>query len=49
MHFQKTLIDWWRYGKEHEEEDFRVNPPEVVAAHLDRKIAAFRTQPDGEW
>jgi len=39
---QKTLIVWWRFGKEHGEEDFRVNPPEVIAQHIEKKAAQFR-------
>ncbi|OGG55387.1 MAG: hypothetical protein A3F84_04485 [Candidatus Handelsmanbacteria bacterium RIFCSPLOWO2_12_FULL_64_10] len=45
----KTLVIWWRFGKEHGEENFRVNPPGVIAAHLDQKVAAFRATPDALW
>jgi hypothetical protein len=49
MKVSKTLVIWWRYGKEHSEEDFRVNPPEVIAAHLDQKLANFRSVPEHLW
>ena len=47
----KTLVVWWRYGKEHNPagDDFRVNPPGVVARHLDEKAAAFRAWPADDW
>ena len=40
----RTLVVWWRYGKDHSEEGFRVNPPEVIAAHLDQKMVALNIQ-----
>jgi hypothetical protein len=45
-----TLLIWHRYGKEHGESEFRVNPPEVVAQHLQKRAALFRgrTAPD-DW
>lgn len=47
----KTLIIWWRYGKEHGDnpDDFRVNPPEVIAAQLDKRLARFRATPESDW
>jgi hypothetical protein len=47
----KTLVVWWRYGKEHDPagEEFRVNPPGVIARHLDEKIAAARRWPAADW
>ena len=47
----KTLVIWWRYGKEHDPrgQEFRVNPPGVVARHLDEKVAAFRNCPADKW
>lgn len=44
-----TLVVWWRYGKEHAEETFRVNSSDVIATHLDAKIARFRQTPETEW
>jgi hypothetical protein len=44
-----TLVIWWRYGKEHSEEEFRLNPPAIIAAHLDAKAACFRQTPEAEW
>jgi hypothetical protein len=40
-------ILWWRYGKEHDPSGstFQLNPPEVVAAHLDEKLARQRAEP----
>lgn len=48
-HAGKPIVVWWRFGKEHSEEDFRVNAPEVVAAHLDEKVAQFRLTPEDAW
>lgn len=45
----KPLVVWWRFGKEHSEESFRVNSPDVVAAHLDGKIAVARQTPTADW
>jgi hypothetical protein len=47
----KTLVLWWRYGKEHDPagNDYRVNPLGVVARHLDEKAAAFRSCPGDQW
>lgn len=44
-----TLVVWWRYGKEHGEEEFRVNLREIIATHLDTKAAHFRQTPETEW
>jgi len=48
---KKTLVVWWRYGKEHDPAggDFRVNPPGVVATHIDQKVAAARHTPEADW
>src|SRR5262245_46811493 len=45
----RTLVIWWRYGKEHGEEEFRVNSPEVIAEHLNAKAARFRQTSLSEW
>jgi len=47
----KTLVIWWRYGKEHNPagDEFRVNPPGVISRHLDEKVAAFRQWPANDW
>jgi hypothetical protein len=47
----KTLVVWWRYGKEHDPAggEFRVNQPSVISAHLDQKLAAARTWPAADW
>ncbi len=47
--FTPTLMVWWRYGKEHGGDDFRLNPQDVVAAHVQRKVARFRQTPQAEW
>lgn len=45
----KTLVIWWRYGKEHSEEDLRINPSEVITGHLNQKVTAFRSVPSHLW
>jgi hypothetical protein len=40
--FSKTLIIWWRYGKEHEGDEFKINSSELVDAHLKSKYNRFR-------
>jgi hypothetical protein len=47
--FKKTLIVWWRFGKEHGGEDFRINSPEQVRSHLQKKVDEFRKTPDQLW
>ncbi len=46
---EKTLIIWWRYGKEHGDDELRLNPPEVVRAHWLRKINRFCDTPEAAW
>jgi hypothetical protein len=46
---EKTLVAWWSYGKEHVGDDLRLNSPEVIASHLDAKIAAFCATPGDKW
>ncbi|MHC4479621.1 MAG: hypothetical protein ACYS1C_01420, partial [Planctomycetota bacterium] len=47
---ERTLIVWRRLGKEHGEGgEFRVNPPDVVAAHIQQKVLAFRNTPEEAW
>jgi hypothetical protein len=46
---EKELIVWWRFGKEHGEEDFRVNSQDVVKAHLNNKINQFKKTSAQEW
>lgn len=48
---KRSLVVWWRYGKEHDPAAgaFRVNPPGVVSAHIDQKIAAARRWPAADW
>ncbi len=46
----KTLAIWWRYGKEHSEDDgFRLNPAAVVEQHLDAKVAHFQATAPETW
>jgi hypothetical protein len=47
--YTKTLIVWWRFGKEHSEDNFRLNLPEVIDAHLQRKVARFSQVPEQSW
>ncbi|MBT5875616.1 MAG: hypothetical protein HOH43_19490 [Candidatus Latescibacteria bacterium] len=46
---ERTMVIWWRLGKEHGEEDFRANPKEVIDANLDDKVTHFGTTPDSQW
>lgn len=46
----KTLIVWRRLGKEHgEETGFRVNPPDLVAGHVETQQQALRRTPEAQW
>ncbi len=45
----KTLIVWRRTGKEHGEDSFQVNPPELIDEHLRSKIEQVRATQDDEW
>lgn len=47
--YNKTLIVWWRFGKEHGGEEFRVNLPEQVRSHLQKKVDEFRKTPEQLW
>src|SRR3972149_1159754 len=47
--YPKTLVAWRRLGKEHGDEDLRVNPPEVLAEHIAKKVAKFRQTPPDAW
>ena len=47
----KTLVVWWRYGKEHDPAagEFRVNQPGVVSAHIYQKVTLGRAWPLADW
>ena len=47
--FTKTLVVWQRVGKEHGEDDLRLNPPDVVQRYVDKKVDAFRQDPSPSW
>ena len=47
--FSKTMMVWWRFGNEHGDDDFRANPPDVIAAHIQRKVDRFRQTPADAW
>jgi hypothetical protein len=49
MGFQKTLVVWWRFGKEHGGDDFRINSLETISTHLDSKAAAFKAKHADDW
>jgi hypothetical protein len=40
---------WWRFGREHGEDDFRVNTPPTIAQHLDHKVERAHQTPATEW
>jgi hypothetical protein len=47
---EKTLVVWRRFGKEHGEgSGFRLNPPEVVSAHIQQKVDRFSQTPADDW
>ncbi|MCB0064742.1 MAG: hypothetical protein KDE19_21610 [Caldilineaceae bacterium] len=45
----QTQAIWWRFGKEHGEDDFRVNPPEFIAQHLDQKVTRTKQTAAADW
>lgn len=50
MHdLDKVQAIWWRFGKEHGEDDFRVNTPTTIVQHLDSKAARARKTSGHEW
>ena len=50
MQLQDTLIVWRRTGKEHgESSGFQLNPPDVVEASLQTKVAIARNVPADTW
>lgn len=47
---RRTLVVWRRLGKEHGEgQSFRINPSEVVEAHISSKVDRFRHTPQNEY
>ncbi|MBX3012724.1 MAG: hypothetical protein KF832_14505 [Caldilineaceae bacterium] len=47
---EKSVIVWWRFGKEHGEgQGFRLNPQSVIDHHLDTKVAQARQTPADQW
>jgi hypothetical protein len=46
---KNSLVIWWRFGKEHGEDDFRVNPPATIAHHLDTKAERSSQTPAAQW
>jgi hypothetical protein len=46
---EKTLIVWRRTGKEHGEDSFQVNAPDVVEAAMRRKVEQLRNTADTDW
>lgn len=50
QNLQKSLVIWWRFGKEHGEKDgFCINPPAVIDQHLDAKVAQARRTSAAQW
>lgn len=45
----QTQAIWWRFGKEHGEDDFRVNSPSVVAYHLNTKTERIANTSAADW
>lgn len=46
---ERTMVIWWRFGKEHGEEEFQANPKDIIDAHLDDKVTRFGTTPESQW
>ncbi len=46
---EEPRVIWWRFGKEDEGGDFRVNPPHVVDEHLDSKLQRGRGTTTWQW
>lgn len=46
---EKTLIVWHRFGKEHGEDNFQVNSPEVIAQSLKNKVDKFSQTAPSDW
>ncbi|MEZ4619760.1 MAG: hypothetical protein R2867_30240 [Caldilineaceae bacterium] len=46
---QQTQAIWWRFGKEHGEDDFRVNPSSIIARHLNTKAEQTAHTPAVDW
>jgi len=47
--YARTMVVWWRFGREHGGERFECNPPEVIEAHIQRKADRFRRTPADAW
>lgn len=48
--FPKTLVVWWRFGKEHgDRETIRLNSPDLITRSLSEKAARSRATPDESW
>ena len=44
------MVAWRRLGREHgEDKGFRVNPPDVIEAHLQSTVDRFRKTPPDDW
>lgn len=46
---KKVQVIWWRFGKEHGEDDFHINTPITIAQHLDQKAIRARQTPADQW
>jgi hypothetical protein len=54
IELKKTMITWWRYGKEHERIDpnppyLRANSPAMADEALDSRLARHRAEPADAW
>lgn len=47
--FKKTLLVWWRYGREHGGDSFQVNPQTVIDHYIEDKVRRFRQQGASQW
>ena len=45
----RTVVAWHRFGKEHGEDEFRLNEPQVVEEYVRDKVQRFKDTADDNW